>query len=495
MTTLLLAGAAWAGVEAGPAAGPIAVEAEAPATDPPASTASTAPPPEAPPGTAAAFLVLGTTPTSIARPGTANDLAVSIGAASDAAGTFPFDYAVELRPYWLVHPAARRLTLRDYVSGRESIAQNALVSFGSTGATAGEGTPLRFAAAVQTTAWGRPAPGTNVGRFAAAYDDAFAGPASLGAAPPRGADACTDVVADLGEASRAMAAALAAAQAVNPDEARRRELFAELEALCATADPTRYPAAATRCVEADALAGPPPASSSPASAEDLALAARVDALVAARAASDPDGAAAAGAIAIAAPEGAAWGRLLDEAGYAEAQAACAGLLSRREGLAVDLALAAAWESADRTAADLELAEILAWVTPGWAWPRAQAYGIVRVHAVAPRRPEHAERVDLGLAAGRQWTRLTLTGQVLASLPAGGERTDTNPGATVGAAASVDVRLNDTLWFTTGLGATWPFDTEASLLASTGLRFGANTARTLALPTAPTLEQAALAPAP
>ena len=108
------------------------------------SLAQTAPAAPAPPAVSLdlvvpespAFIIIGVSPTEIARPVTPTALAVSI--ASSAAGStnfLPANYALEFAPYWWGTP---RLELRDYL--KPGVVQSILQTLSISFATAREGT-------------------------------------------------------------------------------------------------------------------------------------------------------------------------------------------------------------------------------------------------------------------------------------------------------------------------------------------------------------------
>lgn len=65
--------------------------------------------------TSPGFVLLGVAPTTVERPGSVSDFAVSVANATNNLSTLPSNYAMEVAPYWLTS-AARSLTSRDYVS-------------------------------------------------------------------------------------------------------------------------------------------------------------------------------------------------------------------------------------------------------------------------------------------------------------------------------------------------------------------------------------------
>ena len=89
-----------------------------------------------------AFVLLGVEPTSVERPGSITDVAVSLRSATDDFSVLPESYALSVAPWWLTS-AADRLTYEQYRSGRDALLRTATISLGTatvTDAASGEST-------------------------------------------------------------------------------------------------------------------------------------------------------------------------------------------------------------------------------------------------------------------------------------------------------------------------------------------------------------------
>jgi hypothetical protein len=89
-----------------------------------------------------AFVLLGIEPTSIERPGSVTDLALSLRSATDDFGVVPESYALSVAPWWLT-PAADDLDYATYAGGQGALLRTATISIATTtetDATSGERT-------------------------------------------------------------------------------------------------------------------------------------------------------------------------------------------------------------------------------------------------------------------------------------------------------------------------------------------------------------------
>jgi hypothetical protein len=81
-----------------------------------------------------AFVLLGIEPTSIERPGSVTDVALTLRSATDDFSVLPESYALSVAPWWLTS-AARDLSYSAYASGQGALLRTATISLGTTSAT------------------------------------------------------------------------------------------------------------------------------------------------------------------------------------------------------------------------------------------------------------------------------------------------------------------------------------------------------------------------
>lgn len=83
---------------------------------------------------APAFVLLGLEPTSIERPGSLTDFALSLRNATDDFSVLPESYAITVAPYWL-SSAANDLTYEQFESGRGALLRSTTISLATTTTT------------------------------------------------------------------------------------------------------------------------------------------------------------------------------------------------------------------------------------------------------------------------------------------------------------------------------------------------------------------------
>lgn len=450
-------------------------------------------------GDAAAAVVLGTAVDTVARPSTAPDLAISLGAAFSE-GKVPSSYAVEVTPYWL-SKASRNLGLVEHLrGGAPSLLHNLNVSFAaSNDATDGTAAAL----AVRTTWWAPPgaAGKTATSQFLTAHAAVFAkdgeeasggiGKARTAPTIAKDAPACIQTLGHLSSFSAELAERTSEKLAASA-QADTLRLQGEVIAACKGVTAATLPKTAALCDETGAFVTPGGGLEGGGvvgggvvdAARDTAALARLTELTKEleKAAAKTEKAltkAVTDAVAemkkdptkLAAP----LAEYLDEKGFGDAFEGCNALFTRHQGWVVDLAAGASILSPDTSILGIGGDAVHLWLTPGWVGAKESVFLLGRVK-VDDLAATPTPGFDFGAGAGYRWDRFAFELQALAETPIAGREWAGR--ATVGG----DILIAKGLWFSTSIGGSLPADEPGSLLTIAGVKLGVMRERTFTTPT-------------